>query len=80
MLYAVAAGLRAAVPPAVGQGYPNRPVRIVNPFAAGGGQDVLLRPLAQKLGESLRQPFVVDNKPGANGYTRCSEARPAPWR
>src|SRR5262245_27346749 len=56
---------------AAAQGYPAKPVRIVNPFAAGGGQDVLLRPLAQKLSESLKQPFVVDNKPGANGMIGC---------
>ena len=67
MLSTIVAGLLAAVPPAAGQGYPNRVVRIVNPFPAGGGQDVLLRPLAQKLSESLKQAFVVDNKPGANG-------------
>ena len=67
VLSTIVAGLLAVLPPAAAQGYPARPVRIVNPFAAGGGQDVLLRPLAQKLGESLKQPFVVDNKPGANG-------------
>jgi len=66
MLSTMVAALLAAMA-AAAQGYPNRPVRIVNPFAAGGGQDVLLRPLAQKLSESLKQPFVIDNKPGANG-------------
>jgi tripartite-type tricarboxylate transporter receptor subunit TctC len=67
MLSTVVAGVLAVLAPAAAQGYPARPVRIVNPFAAGGGQDVLLRPLAQKLSESLRQPFIIDNKPGANG-------------
>jgi len=49
------------------QSYPSKPVRIINPFAAGGGMDVLLRPIAQKLSESFQQPFIVDNRPGANG-------------
>jgi tripartite-type tricarboxylate transporter receptor subunit TctC len=52
---------------AAAQGYPNKPVRVINPFPAGGGMDTLLRPLMQKLGESLKQPFIVDNKAGANG-------------
>lgn len=52
---------------ASGQGYPERPVHIVAPFAAGGGTDILARILAQALTEELGQPFVVDNKPGASG-------------
>lgn len=47
--------------------YPNRPVRIVVPFAPGGGTDTLGRAIAQKLSESLGQTFVIDNKPGASG-------------
>lgn len=47
--------------------YPNRPVRIINPFPAGGGLDVLIRPIAQKLTESFGQTFIVENRPGANG-------------
>jgi tripartite-type tricarboxylate transporter receptor subunit TctC len=59
--------LSACLPHAAAQGYPGKPVRIINPFAAGGGLDALLRPLAQKLSEGLGQPFIVDNKAGANG-------------
>jgi tripartite-type tricarboxylate transporter receptor subunit TctC len=47
--------------------YPDRPVKIVVPVAAGGGVDVMARLLAQHLGERLRQQFVVENRPGAAG-------------
>lgn len=49
------------------QTYPSRPVKIVIPFTAGGGADVVARILAQKLGASVGQGFVVDNRPGAGG-------------
>ncbi|UFN48393.1 tripartite tricarboxylate transporter substrate binding protein [Roseomonas sp. OT10] len=47
--------------------WPTRPVRIIVPFPPGGSQDVLTRILAEKLGERLRQSFVVENRAGANG-------------
>ena len=47
------------------QSYPNQPIRLVIPFAAGGPSDVLARGFSQKLGESLSQPIIIDNKPGA---------------
>src|SRR5262245_26584439 len=47
--------------------YPDRPVKVVVPVAAGGGVDVMARLLAQKLGERLNQQFVVENRPGAAG-------------
>ena len=47
--------------------YPERPVHIIVPVAAGGGVDVMARMLAQMLGERLHQTFVVENRPGAAG-------------
>jgi tripartite-type tricarboxylate transporter receptor subunit TctC len=49
---------------AMAQGYPNRPVRIVVPFAAGGPADNYARFIAQRLGDELKQSFVIDNRPG----------------
>ena len=48
-------------------GYPNRPIRIVTPYGAGGSYDVIARIMAQKLGEQMGEQLVVDNRPGATG-------------
>src|SRR2546429_7526620 len=49
------------------QDYPTKAVRVVVPYVAGGNADIWARTLSQKLSESLKQAFVVENKPGANG-------------
>ena len=59
----IATGAARAQAPA----YPAKPVRVVVAFTAGGTTDILARAVAQKLAESLKQPFVIDNKPGAGG-------------
>jgi tripartite-type tricarboxylate transporter receptor subunit TctC len=67
-----------AVAPAFAQDFPSRPVRIVVPFAAGGGVDILTRALAQPLGERLGQQVIVDDKPGAGGNLGVDAVAKAP--
>ncbi|MEP6790723.1 MAG: tripartite tricarboxylate transporter substrate binding protein [Ramlibacter sp.] len=54
-----------ALPAAFAQAYPNRPVKLVVPFAAGGFTDVVARILGQRLSAAMGQQFVIDNRPGA---------------
>jgi tripartite-type tricarboxylate transporter receptor subunit TctC len=69
MLRARLAALALLLAPelAIGQEWPQRPVRLIVPYVAGGGTDSVARVLAQKLGDSLGQRFVVENKAGASG-------------
>jgi tripartite-type tricarboxylate transporter receptor subunit TctC len=56
-----------AIPQAHAQDYPNRPIRMVIPWPPGGVTDVIARSLSQHMSESLGQPIVPDNRPGAAG-------------
>ncbi len=60
------------------QGFPAKPIRLIVPFATGGGTDLTARAIAQKLGEAWGQPVIVDNKPGANGTIGVDLAAKAP--
>ena len=61
------------------QAWPVKPVRIISPFAPGGGNDVLSRAVAHKLTDSLKQQVIVENRPGANGIIGTeAAARAAP--
>jgi len=76
----IAAALIAALAamPANAQTYPDRPVRIVLPFGAGGVADVSSRIIADKLGERLGQRFVIENMPGAGGISAAKAVLSAP--
>ena len=58
--------------------YPERPVRLIQPFPAGGGADVAARYIGQHLSERLGQTIVVDNRGGAGGATGTELAARAP--
>ena len=71
--------LASGIGAATAQGYPNRPVRIVVGFTAGGPTDAIARIVAQKLSDSLGQQFVVENMGGAGGNTAAGQvARATP--
>jgi tripartite-type tricarboxylate transporter receptor subunit TctC len=62
-----------------GRTYPSKPIRMISPFAPGGGNDILCRTIAQKLTESVKQQIIVENRPGANGIIGTEvAARSAP--
>ena len=60
------------------QGFPSKPIRLIVPFAAGSATDTVGRVYAQKMGEILGQPVVVDNRAGANGAIGADQVAKAP--
>lgn len=58
--------------------WPSKPIKIIVPFAPGGGGDAVVRVLTDKLGERLGQPVVIENRPGASGYIGAQVVASAP--
>jgi len=77
---ALLAAIGASLPVAAQTGaWPERPIRVVLPFPPGGPSDIVMRQAAEKMQGALKQPIVVDNKPGAGGNLGSAEvARAAP--
>jgi tripartite-type tricarboxylate transporter receptor subunit TctC len=70
------AGALLFAAPALSQ-FPSKPIRVVVPFGAGSSTDIVMRIIAQPLGQALGQPVVVDNKPGADGAIAAVEVMKA---
>jgi tripartite-type tricarboxylate transporter receptor subunit TctC len=77
-LMALPLAMQVAAPAAAQSKYPDRPVKLVLPFGAGGVADITTRLVAEKLSEKLGQRFVVENNPGAGGITAARAVMQAP--
>src|SRR3954466_7381796 len=75
---ALAAALLISSPSLLAQAYPSKAVRVVVPFAPGGGSDITARQFSAKLSEYLGQQFVVDNRGGAGGLIGMEMVAKAP--
>jgi tripartite-type tricarboxylate transporter receptor subunit TctC len=72
------AGAALLASPALGQGFPQRPIRFICPFPAGGIVDILMRAFNEELGTELGQPVVIDPRPGAGGLIGSQQLVAAP--
>ena len=70
--------LACAAAPGWAQSYPNKPVRILVGYAPGGGTDIMARAIGVKLTDTLKQQFVIENRPGANANIAAKLAADAP--
>jgi tripartite-type tricarboxylate transporter receptor subunit TctC len=76
--FALAVACAAFAHAAAAQGYPDRPVKIVVPFAAGSATDIMARILADELRAAFNQPFIVENKPGGSAQIGAEQVAQAP--
>jgi tripartite-type tricarboxylate transporter receptor subunit TctC len=77
-LVALAILFLAAAAPSTAQDYPSHPVKMIVPFGAGGPTDIFTRLLAEELRKSLKQPFVMENRPGAGTIIGTEAAAKSP--
>ena len=75
---AIILGCAITASPVLGQQYPAKPVRILVGFAPGGGTDIMARAVGGKMAQTLKQQFVVENRPGANANVAAKLAAEAP--
>ena len=74
----LAAALLAFAATSLGQGFPNKPLKMIVPFPPAGSTDLSARAVASRLGERLGQPIVIENKPGAGGNIGGEQAAKSP--
>ncbi|MEI6724514.1 MAG: tripartite tricarboxylate transporter substrate-binding protein, partial [Betaproteobacteria bacterium] len=74
----LAALLALVATQAFSQTYPNKPVRVIVPFATGSASDLIGRTVADRLTQALGQPFIVENRPGAGGTIGTEVVAKAP--
>ena len=73
------AGLALAAPAlAFAQAFPSKPIKIIVPFGAGSGTDVLARIVGERIAESLGQPVVAENREGAGGLVGAQATQKSP--
>jgi len=68
----------AAAAPSTAQDYPSHPIKMIVPFGAGGPTDIFTRLLAEELRKALKQPFVLENRPGAGTIIGTEAAAKSP--
>jgi tripartite-type tricarboxylate transporter receptor subunit TctC len=76
--FALALGIAAGAAQAQTNGYPDRPIKILVGFGAGGGTDIVARIMAQKMTETLGQSVVVENRTGASGLIAAADVAKSP--
>ncbi len=74
---ALGMSLTLGAAPLLAQTFPNQPIRIISPFPAGSGPDAVTRIVGEKLAVTLKQPIVIDPRPGANGFLAANAVKAA---